>query len=404
MKLNPFGAPNALKLWDHLTNSLALKENLSTLLNIPQCRMQPKTQFKKALIIGAVFVGVIGAAKFLQIRAHMAAGGFMPPPEAVTAMAVSEVAWPRKLDFVGTVKAVRGAVFSAEAAGRVVSVNATKAAIKAGDVLVGIDASLEEARLLAAEANERRAKSAFERAVSLKAVNSISQAAYDQASSDYSAAKAEVRAWSAEVNKRRVVAPFAGRVGAPKVTVGEYVNIGQPLIPLYDFSELYVDFSLPQQEILQVAVGQRVQLRSAGKEENFTVDAIDPNVDLQTRTGGVRAVGPEKSTFLPGEYVEGSVIIDETAKVLAVPTSAINFAPYGDSIFVVTDKGGALTVEMNPVTLGEMRGNLVEVLSGVKAGDRIVTSGVFKLRPGAGILINDQAGPSTEVSPDLQRS
>jgi membrane fusion protein (multidrug efflux system) len=366
--------------------------------------MQPRAQFKKAVVIGAIVVGVIGITKFFQVRAQMAAGGFMPPPEAVTAMNVGEVTWPKKFDFVGTVKSVRGAVFSAEASGRVVSVNSTNANVKAGETLVALDAALEEARLLAAEANERRARAAYERAVSLKAMNSISQASYDQSSSDYSAAKAEVKAWAAEVNKRRVVAPFEGKVGVAKVAVGEFVSIGQPLVPLYDFSELYVDFSLPQQEMSKVNVGQRVSVRAAGRESSFKVTAIDPNLDLQTRTGGVRAAAGKDSKFAPGEYVEGEVIIDESAKAIAVPSSAINFAPYGDSIFTISEKDGGLVVDMNPVTLGEMRGNLVEVLSGIKPGDRIVTSGVFKLRPGAKIIVNDAASPAAQVSADLQRS
>lgn len=366
--------------------------------------MQPKKQLTKALIIGVAVVGVIGGAKFLQIRAQMAAGGFMPPPEAVTAMVVSEISWPKTLAFVGNVRAVRGAVFSAEAAGRVLTVNENRGQVKVGEVLVALDTALEEARLLAAEANEKKARAAFERAVSLKATNSISQALYDQTSAEYSAAKADTKAWQAEINKKRVVAPFDGTTGVPKVNVGEYVNPGQALIPLYDTTSIYADFALPQQEISRISVGQRVVVRGQGREENFVVRAIDPNIDPQTRTAGVRATPSAKSAFVAGEYVEGVVVIDESATRIALPTSAISFAPYGDAVFVVTAKDGAQVVDMTPVTLGEMRGNLVEILSGLSSGAKVVTSGVFKLRPGAQVLIDDKANPAEQTSPDIQRS
>ncbi len=366
--------------------------------------MKVSSQIKKSALIAAVILSAIVTVKYLQIRSQMAGGGFEPPPEAITAVDVAESDWPEQLHYIGTVKALRGAVFSAEASGRVVSLATTQGIIKEGDLLVELDSEVEAARRVVAEANERRSRAAFDRANQLKAVNSISQALFEQAAADYAAAKAELKAAQAELNRRQIVAPFAGEVGAPRVSVGDYVSVGTPLIPLYDRTELYVDFSVPQQELGQIKISQKVIIHTADKTAEYVVSAIDPAVDQGTRTGVVRASSKGDSSFVPGEFVQGEVVISPLVRAITVPASAVSFAPYGDTVFVLKNNGKGLTAEPRPVILGESRGNLFRVISGLSAGEKIATSGVFKLRPGAAVNVNEKEGPSSEVSKDLPRS
>lgn len=358
------------------------------------------------LMLAAVvlFIGAIGSFKFLQIRAAIAAGAaWQPPPEAVTTIVAREARWPSTLSAIGTVTAVHGVVVSADLPGVVAGIDfESGSTVAEGAVLVRLDTRQEQAQLAAAEAQRKLTGLNLERSEQLLKNQVVAQAEYDRVAAEAAQADARVGEIEATIERKRIRAPFAGVLGIRRIDLGQYMNGGDAVVPLQSMDPVYVNFALPQQEVAALKLGAEVRVAAdslpagglAGR-----VTAVNSVVDEATRTVQVQATFRNTARRLrPGMFVQVQTTTGTGEPLVALPASAISYAPYGNSVFVVGDlKGpGGKTyrgVEQRFVKLGDGRGDQVAIVSGVKAGEEVVTSGVFKLRTGAAIVIDNKVQP-----------
>lgn len=371
--------------------------------------MKSRPQF---LIVAAVIVLIVVLAviKGCQISQAIAAHSkFSPPPEAVTSAVLTESTWQKKLHAVGSLESPAGSMLSAEAAGRVQTINfESGVAVNAGAVLLELDSQVERASLAAAQASRDEAALAFDRARKLRATNTIAQSEFDEARARSQSAEANVQSLEAALKRRAIVAPYNGILGIRQVAPGEYITTGTPVVALQSLDPLYVNFSLPQSDIASISVGQPIAVTlDAFPGQQFTgkVTAIDSEINTSTRTIAVQGtIANPKQQLRPGMFSRIDIMIDQQDKVIAVPVSAISYAPYGDTIYVIEtmkDPEGKefKGVRQQIVKIGEHRGDQAVALSGLKAGEEVVTSGTFKLRPNAAVLVNNEIQPGNTTDP-----
>src|SRR5712692_1977246 len=351
----------------------------------------------------AAFIAVIGSIKFRQIQTAIAqASSFQPPPEAVTTIVTRPDRWPSTLSAIGTTAAVHGVSVSADLPGVVEAISFDSGrAVQAGDVLVRLDTRQEQAQLAAAEAQRALARLNLDRARGLREEGIISQADFDRATSENDQAQARVGEIRATIARKTIRAPFAGILGIRQVNLGQYLTGGAAIVPLQSLDPIYVNFSVPQQEVGQLRAGVEVRVTAEGIAPfEGRITAVDSIVDEATRNVQAQATLPNREGRLrPGMFVQAEVLVGTSSAVVALPTSAIAYAPYGDSVFVVGDvkgpKGETFRgVRQQFVKLGGERGDQVAVVSGLQAGEEVVTSGVFKLRNGAAVHINNDVRPA----------
>lgn len=365
------------------------------------------------LLVVSLCIAGIGYAKFLMVKKAIAEHSkFAMPPVAVTTVVVKGQKWQPVINAVGSLRAVNGVTVSTDLAGIVSEITfESGAAVKKGDPLIKLDTQQEEAQLHAAEAKLEWTKLDLDRKRDLVAKKTISPSDWDSAQSEFRQAQANVDTAKAVIARKQIVAPFEGYLGIRQVNLGQYLNPGAAIVPLQSLDPIYVEFNLPQQTLGQLAVGKKLHLRTADIEGEFDgeINAIDSKVDDATRNVMVQgtARNPEHK-LRPGMYMNVDVLLPETDGVLAIPVSSINYAPYGDSVYVVVpaadgkpgpDGKPALEVEQHVVRLGPKRGDQVSVLSGIKDGDEVVTSGVFKLRPHAAVQVNNAVTPDNSLNP-----
>lgn len=365
-------------------------------------------------VVSAILAG-LGFVKFRQVQAAIAQGAaFQPPPEAVTTIKAEQVRWPVTLSSIGTAAAVQGVTVSADLPGIVSRITFESGRpVREGEILVELDTKQEQAQLAAAEAQRELARLNFERLQDLVSEGAISKAEYDQAAAERKQTEARVGEIRATINRKVIRAPFSGLLGIRQVNLGQYLSAGDPVVPLQAVDPIYVNFGVPQQDAGQVAIGRtvRVSVESLGGAR-FTgrVTAIDSKVDESTRNITVQATLANPAGRLrPGMFVETELLIGGSRSVVALPASSISYAPYGDSVFVVTDlkdpKGKSYRgVRQQFVKLGGSRGDQVGVTSGIAPGEEVVTSGVFKLRNGAAIQVNNKVQPSNNPAPKPEDS
>ncbi len=369
-------------------------------------------------IVGLLLViGGLVFVKFSQISMLIGMGEAMaeagPPPEAVAAAKATEQDWEVVVASVGTISSVKGVSISTEVPG-VVSKLAfdSGAEVKKGDVLVELDSSVERAQLVAAQVRRDLAQTNVKRTRLLVGSGVSTQAQLDAEESQLKSADAELNLLSAQIAKKTVRAPFPGKVGIRSVNLGQYVSPGTPLAVIESVDGAYVDFSLPQQQEVSLGMRVRVSIEGATKlDTEGTVTAIDPNVDPVTRSIKLRAnIADKDGKLSPGMFAKVRVVLPKSTKVVTVPLTAVVYASYGDSVFVVEEPGdtpGSAGPNGEPrkvarqqfVRLGERRGDFVAVLDGVKAGEEVVVAGAFKLRNKAGIFLNNDLAPKPEVAP-----
>ncbi len=373
---------------------------------------------KRMVLMLAVTAAIIAALGFVKFRQFQAAAGqaaaMQPPPEAVTTLVTAQAQWPATLGAIGTVAAVQGVTVSADLPGIVDRIAFDSGrAVREGDVLVVLDTRQERAQLTAAEAQRELARLNFERMKALVSDGAISRAEYDQASAEVTQTEARVGEIRATIERKTIRAPFSGLLGIRQVNLGQHLSAGDPVVALQALNPIYVNFGVPQQEAAQVRVGRAVRVTAgdvAGVEFAGRVTAIDSIVDEATRNVQVQATLPNAGGRLrPGMFVEAALAMGESRAVVPVPASAISYAPYGDSVFVVADLQGPdgrayRGVRQQFVKLGPARGDQIAVVSGLAPGDEIVTSGVFKLRNGAAVLVNNAVQPSNNPAPDPEDS
>jgi membrane fusion protein (multidrug efflux system) len=317
--------------------------------------------------------------------------------------------WPSTLGAIGTVTAVHGVTVSADLPGVVERIAFDSGrTVGQGEVLVQLDTKQEQAQLAAAEAQRDLAKLNFDRARGLAEEGIVSRADYDQAAATHKQAEARVGEIRATIERKRIRAPFTGVLGIRQVNLGQYLNAGEAVVPLQSLHPIYVNFNLPQQEVGHLRVGGVVSVTSeglGGAPLEGRITAIDSVVDEATRNVQVQAtLTNSEGRLRPGMFVQVQVSVGASRAVVALPTSAINYAPYGDSVFVVGEVEGPNGIKYRGVRqqfvkVGGGRGDQVAVLSGISAGDEVVTSGVFKLRNGVAVRINNEVQPGNNPAP-----
>ena len=365
------------------------------------------------LIVGA-FIAAIGLVKFRQIQAASSGGSYQPPPEAVTTIIARQEPWEQTLDAIGSVEAVNGVTVSADLPGIVQEFTFESGrTVRAGEVLVRLDVRQEKAQLSAAEARRELANLELKRMQGLLDQGISSQAEYDRAAAEAKQSEALVVEIRAIIDRKVIRAPFSGILGIRQVNLGQYLQGGDPVVPLQSLDPVLVDFSVPQEELEQAQTGREVRVTTegdSGGEATGSITAIDSVVDRATRNVQVQAtLANPQGKLRPGMFVRVRVLLPVSESVVALPTSSILYAPYGNSVFIVEDikdpKGQVFRgVRQKFVKLGSERGDQIAVLSGVKAGEEVVTSGVFKLRNGAAVLVNNEVQPGNDPSPKPEDS
>ena len=356
-----------------------------------------------------VVLTLLGGVKALQIGALIAAGESMvPPPEAVSATAVKADQWESSSTAVGSVTAVQGVTVSAEVAGVVTHIAfESGATVKAGDLLVELDSSVEKAQLEAAQATLQLSDTTLKRNQELRGKNTISQSELDAAEAQSKQAKAEVLRLEATIAKKTLRAPFAGRLGIRQVNLGQFLNAGGAVVTLQSLDPVYGDFSMPQQRLASLREGLQVRLTSDAAASHVfegKISAISNEVDVATRTVKIRAEIPNPDGQLrPGVFGTVEVVQTKKRDVLYIPITAVMYAPYGNSVYVVeaAKEGQGKVARQQFVRLGASRGDFVEVEEGVKQGDTIVSAGAFKLRNGVNVTIveNNVLDPKLNPTP-----
>lgn len=392
-------------------------------------RLSNGKRFLIAAGISILVIVILGGTKFAQItsliefgKAAMAAG---PPPEAVATAKASGGAWESTFEAVGSVAAGRGVTISAEVPGVVRAIRFESGAkVRAGQVLLELDAAVEKAQLASLTARQDLATTTAERTRRLAESGTYTKAQLDADEAQLKTVSADVQALRAQIQRKTVRAPFAGKLGIRSVNLGQYVNPGTPITVLESMEGVYVDFSVPQQEMQRLPVGAPVRVTLPGTQTenkpaqvlNGKIAAIDPNVDPATRAIKLRAtVNEGKDQLRPGMFVNVSIVLPERSNVVFVPSTAIMRAPYGNSVYVVEDKKDdkgqvikgpdgkpAKVARQQFVRIGNTRGDFVAIDEGVTAGQEVVSQGAFKLRNGAPIMVNNSLKLDPSQTPKPQ--
>lgn len=369
---------------------------------------------------GAVFFVVLGligiflliaGIKALQIFSMIKAGQAMvPPPTTVTSAKVEKADWAPSLMAVGSITPVQGATISAELPGTVSEIGFESGRpVKKGELLVKLDASAEQAQLRSAQADAELAKADLDRARDLAARRVISTAELDAASSRYTQRKAVAENMQSIIDKKEIRAPFDGVAGIREVNPGQMVPVGQKLVTLQALDRVFVDFSLPQQRLGSVEVGLPVKMTTdaiEGREFDGTLSAINSAIDPATRTVSLQAtIDNSDHALRSGMFARVQVLLPETKPTLFIPATAIAYAPFGNSVYLIEkktdEKSGkqSLILRQQFVRSGEARGDFVAVTEGLKEGDEVVSTGVFKMRNGMDVAVDNKLAPKGELSP-----
>lgn len=367
------------------------------------------------LVVLLALVGGLGFAKFKQVEAAIAQGkAYAPPPTAVTTVVTQKQTWPSTMTVIGTAAAIQGVTVSADLPGTIDKIHFESGQwVHEGDVLVELDIRQERAQLASLEAQRDLAKTNYDRANQLVGAGVISRSEYDTATAQQKATEAQVGDVRAAIARKTIHAPFSGVLGIRQVSLGQYLAAGQAIVSLQSLSPIYVNFGVPQQETPKVVPGHVLRITNSdlpGMAFTGRITALDSVINEQTRNIQVQAIVTNKDNKLrPGMYLQVELPLGQPREVMPVPASAINYAPYGDSVFIVTDmkdpKGNSYRgVRQQVVKLEGSRGDQVGVVSGLNPGDEIVSSGVFRLRNGAPVQVNNSVKPGNSPTPRPEES
>lgn len=370
---------------------------------------------KKTIILSIlgllVVIGVLGGVKGLQIKRMIAQGEqYVPPPEIVTTAVVQSATWPTELVSVGSFEAVQGVMVTAELDGKVVKIAFEPGrAVKAGSLLVQQDISSETAQLRSAEASRELARLNLERAKELLPDNVITRSSFDSADAEYKQAAAQADAIRATIAKKTIRAPFSGRLGLRLVNLGQTLNGGDSIVSLQAMDPIFANFQLPQQELAHIRRGLPVRMTTdalPGEIIEGTISAVNPQVDSTTRNIRLQAtVANTREHLRPGMFVNVVLVLPEVQTVLTIPATSVLYAPYSDSVFIVETKAAqanessSSVLRQQFVRLGKKRGDFIVVQSGLKAGDTVVSTGVFKFRNGQAVVVDNALSPEFKLAP-----
>jgi membrane fusion protein (multidrug efflux system) len=367
------------------------------------------------LVLIVAVLGGLGFAKYRQVEAAIAMGAsFQPPPTAVTTVIARRETWPSTLSVIGTAAAIEGVTVSADLPGTIDKIHFESGQwVHEGDVLVELDTRQERAQLANLEAQRDLAKVNYDRAQELVKAGVISRSDYDSASAQQKATEAQVGDIRAAIARKTIHAPFSGLLGIRQVSLGQYLAAGQAIVPLQSLSPIYVNFGVPQQETPRVVPGHVLRITNndlPGMAFTGRITALDSVINEQTRNIQVQAIVTNKDNKLrPGMFVQVELPLGQARDVVPLPASAVNYAPYGDSVFIVSDmkdpKGNPYRgVRQQVVKIEGSRGDQVAIISGLNPGDEVVSAGVFRLRNGAPVQVNNTVKPGNNASPKPEDS
>jgi len=374
-----------------------------------QMKRTSKNVIKGGVGVLAIFAALAGI-KALQIAKMTSSAGGGMPPMTVTSAEVKQENWAPLLSAVGSISPVQGAMISSELVGVVAEVGfESGATVKKGDLLVRLDTSVEEAQLRSADADTELARADVERSRDLAARKVVSKAELDSAEAKFKQKSAITDNMRALIDKKTMRAPFDGIAGIRAVNVGQMVKAGDQIVPLQSLDPVYIDFALPQQRLAELSKGLEVQMHTdsfPGRTFQGALTAINSAVDTATRNVSVQATLPNPDHVLrPGMFAKVDVVLPRKEPVVVIPATAIAYAPYGDSVFVIEKKKDpksgkeSQVIRQQFIRTGETRGDFVTVTQGLKAGETVVSSGVFKLRNGMTVVINNELAPKPQLSP-----
>jgi membrane fusion protein (multidrug efflux system) len=361
------------------------------------------------LVAAALLVGALGYFKLRQVHAAVKGGAFQPPPAAVTTIVAKLETWPSTLSVVGTTAPVHGVTVSADLPGTVDTITFESGKfVHEGEVLVQLDTRQERAQLAAMEAQRDLAKINYDRMQQLVNEGVISRMDYDKSTAEQKQTEANVGEIKATIQRKTIRAPFSGILGIRQVNLGQYMSAGTAIVSLQALNPIYANFNVPQQVMSQMRPGQSVRISTDGASGHaYTgrVNALESTVDESTRNVQVQATLANADNKLrPGMFVQVEVGVGAERTLFSLPASAINYAPFGDSVYIVTDLKGPdgktyRGVRQQFVKIAGARGDQIGIVSGLHPGDEVVTSGAFKLRNGAAVAVNNKIQPGNNPTP-----
>jgi membrane fusion protein (multidrug efflux system) len=367
------------------------------------------------LVAIVAILGGLGFVKFRQVETAIAQGAaFQMPPTAVTTVVAQQVTWPSTLTVIGTAAAIQGVTVSADLPGTIDKIHFESGQwVHEGDILVELDTRQERAQLANMEAQRDLAGINYGRAQELVKAGVISHSEYDNASAQQKATEAQVGDIKAAIARKTIHAPFTGLLGIRQVSLGQYLAAGQAIVSLQSVDPIYVNFGVPQQDTAQMSPGRFLRVTNGdlpGMAFSGKITALDSVINEQTRNIQVQATLANKGNKLrPGMFVQVELPIGQARQVVPLPASAINYAPYGDSVYVVTEmkdaKGNKYRgARQQVVKIEGSRGDQVAITSGLNPGDEVVSSGVFRLRNGAPVQVNNSVKPDNSPNPKPEDS
>jgi membrane fusion protein (multidrug efflux system) len=369
-------------------------------------RPESKKRLWIIAILGVVLaIVVLGGIKVQQVRTMIAAGkSFALPPESVTTAKVEKTSWLASRAAVGTLVAVRAVNVASEVAGQVKQINFDSGnEVHRGDLLVKLDTSVEEAQLAAAQADLQLAQVNARRAKVLRKTSANTPSELETAESRLAETEAQAAQLRATIAKKTIRAPFDGRLAIRQVELGQVLTAGAMIASLQSVTPIHAEFWLPQQVLADLHVNMHAQMQTdvyPGSKWDGVVTTINPEVDVSTRNVRVRATFPNPDGRLrPGMFANVDVLSSDERPALVIPATAVIYAPYGDSVFSVEEKNKQLVAHQKFVRLGERRGDLVAVVTGVEPGETIVSSGAFKLHNGSTLVVHNDLAPDAKLSP-----
>jgi membrane fusion protein (multidrug efflux system) len=377
---------------------------VAVLLVLFMVRVLPLVGFIALAVVVAI-IGILVSIKVSQVKMMMGMKWNMPATTVTAAVATAQ-SWQPILSAVGSLTAVQGVTVAAQLDGNITKIAfQAGTAVKAGDLLLQQDVSSEEAQLHAAEAATELAQVNLKRSHELLASSTISQSQYDTDDANSKQAVAQAENIRAVIDKKTIRAPFSGQLGVRLVNLGQTLKAGDPIVSLQALDPIYADFYLPQQDLALIGKGMTVRIagdRKGARIREGKITAISPDVDSATRNVRVEATFTNASGALhPGMYVDVDAVLPEGKKVVVIPATSVLYAPYGDSVFVIDDKpDGTKVVRQQFIRLGERRGDFVAVVSGLKVGETVVSTGSFTLHNGFPVKIDNTLAPAAKLAPE----
>lgn len=371
-----------------------------------------KPSMKKRMIIMLLIIGVLLGAivGYQMFTAAMMAKFFSSnaqPPSTVTAVEIERSAWQQQITAVGSIRAARGVQLSSEVAGIVRKLHFTSGdSVDKGDLLIELVADEEQAQLASLRASRKLAEINYDRDKQQFDIKAISQAELDASKTEVDKLRADEGIAQAAVARKRIKAPFAGKLGVHKLSAGQYINPAEALVSLQDTDELYIDFNLPQRQLSMVNRGDVVTMTTdSGITTTGKVTAIDNAVSAQTRNAKVEArLDNHTKGLLPGMFARVQISVGDEQQLLTLPQTAISYNPYGSTLFIVESVEGADMPQAKQVfvTTGDRRGDQVSILEGIDEGTQVVTSGQMKLKNGTPLIIDNSVTPANDIAPTPQ--